>query len=62
MLKKKRHIKNFTFTSLLISWRNNFIKKDAPSGRSEAIHLSAMKPCHFSSIPMLTLCFAKGHV
>lgn len=59
---KKRDTKNFIVRSLLISWRNNFIKKDAPSGRSEAIHLSAMKPCHFSSFPMLTMCFAIGHV
>lgn len=48
--------------SLLIWWRNNAIKKDAPFGGSEAIHLSAMKSCHFSAFPMLTTCFARAHV
>jgi len=61
--KKKTHKKIiFICRSLLIWWKNNFINKDAPFGGSEAIHLSAMKSCHFSAFPMLTICFAKGHV
>lgn len=55
---EKRH-KKFHLKVIASMMKEN---KDAPSGRSEAIHLSAMKSCHFSSFSVLTIGFAKGHI